>query len=177
MKRRGDCVFPGFPDELSFPPPAALLIGVCAGRSHKGGSPYVPRRHCPPTCRASRGRRHFRHIHPWWCTLTRPLHPQPLLTASFFFSHTGFQLALYVVQTVVGQSFCYVHRSPLMYERPEAFLPERWLGPNAKACDTALSAFSKGPRACFGVNLAYAELHLGIANVFRRFDLGLDDAR
>lgn len=79
--------------------------------------------------------------------------------------------------TVVGQSFCYVHRSPLMYERPEAFLPERWLGPNSKACDAALSAFSKGPRACFGVNLAYAELHLGIANVFRRFDLREDDAR
>jgi len=64
-----------------------------------------------------------------------------------------------------------------MYERPEAFLPERWLGPNSKACDAALSAFSKGPRACFGVNLAYAELHLGIANVFRRFDLREDDAR
>ena len=64
-----------------------------------------------------------------------------------------------------------------MYERPEAFLPERWLGPNSKACDAALSAFSKGPRACFGVNLAYAELHLGIANVFRRFDLRQDEAR
>ena len=82
-----------------------------------------------------------------------------------------------VTQTVVGQSFCYVHRSPLMYERPEAFMPERWLGPNAKACDTALSVFSKGPRSCFGVNLAYAEIHLGIANVFRRFQLRLDEAK
>jgi len=79
--------------------------------------------------------------------------------------------------TVVGQSFCYVHRSPLMYERPEVFLPERWLGPEAKACESALSAFSKGPRSCFGVNLAYAEIHMGIANVFRRFELRLDEAR
>jgi Cytochrome P450 len=81
------------------------------------------------------------------------------------------------LQTVVGQSFCYVHRSPLMYERPEEFLPDRWLGPNAKACEAALSVFSKGPRSCFGVNLAYAEIHIGLANVFRRFDLQLDKAR
>jgi len=79
--------------------------------------------------------------------------------------------------TVVGQSFTYVHRSPLIYERPEEFLPDRWLGPNAKACDAALSVFSKGPRSCFGVNLAYAELHMGLANVFRRFELKLDEAR
>jgi cytochrome P450 len=98
-------------------------------------------------------------------------HPLHSLLDAIFFSHTA------RTQTVVGQSFCYVHRSPLMYERPEAFLPERWLGPDSKACDAALSAFSKGPRACFGVNLAYAELHLGIANVFRRFDLCLDEAR
>ena len=151
---------------------------MCAGRSHKGGSPYVPRRHCSPTCRASRGRRHFRHLHPWWCTF-RPFfapytHPPHCI---FFFPHWFPLSRTPYTQTVVGQSFCYVHRSPLMYERPEAFLPERWLGPNAKACETALSAFSKGPRACFGVNLAYAELHLGIANVFRRFDLRLDEAR
>lgn len=81
------------------------------------------------------------------------------------------------LQTIVGQSFTYVHRSPLIYERPEEFLPDRWLGPNAKACDTALSAFSKGPRSCFGVNLAYAEIHMGLANVFRRFELKLDEAR
>ncbi|KAH9057967.1 cytochrome P450 [Lactarius deliciosus] len=54
--------------------------------------------------------------------------------------------------TVVGQFFVFVHRSPIMYERPEEFLPE---GPEAKACEAALSVFSKGPRSCFGVNLAY----------------------
>lgn len=151
---------------------------VCAGRSHKGGSPYVPRRHRPPTCGTSRGRRHFRHIHPRWCTFRPFFAPctHPAHCVLFFSSHTWF-FRNPRPQTVVGQSFCYVHRSPLMYERPEAFLPERWLGPNSKACDAALSAFSKGPRACFGVNLAYAELHLGIANVFRRFDLRQDEAR
>jgi cytochrome P450 len=56
-------------------------------------------------------------------------------------------------------------------------LPDRWLGPNAKACDAALSVFSKGPRSCFAVNLAYAEIHMGLANVFRRFELKLDETR
>ncbi|KAH9990968.1 putative P450 monooxygenase [Russula compacta] len=79
--------------------------------------------------------------------------------------------------TVVGQSFCYVHRSPLMYDHPEAFMPERWLGPDANTCEAALSAFSKGPRSCFGVNLAYAEIHMGIANIFRRFELQVDETR
>ena len=94
--------------------------------------------------------------------------------------HVGFLLVdgfPYVLQTIVGQSFTYVHRSPLIYERPEEFLPDRWLGPNATACDSALSAFSKGPRSCSGVNLAYAEIHIGLANVFRRFELKLDETR
>lgn len=102
-----------------------------------------------------------------------------LLSFPFVYSHwilivDGF---FCILQTIVGQSFTYVHRSSLIYERPEEFLPDRWLGPNAKACETALSVFSKGPRSCFGVNLAYAELHMGLANVFRRFELKLDEAR
>jgi cytochrome P450 len=79
--------------------------------------------------------------------------------------------------TVVGQSFVFVHRSPIMYKRPEEFLPERWLGPEAKACETALSVFSKGPRSCFGVNLAYIEMYMGLAHLFRMFELQLDESR
>lgn len=36
-----------------------------------------------------------------------------------------------------------------------------------------MTSFSKGTRACLGINLAYAELFLTIAAVFRRFDLEL----
>ncbi|KAH9053202.1 putative P450 monooxygenase [Lactarius vividus] len=79
--------------------------------------------------------------------------------------------------TVVGQSFVFVHRSPIMYERPEEFLPERWLGPEAKACEAALSVFSKGPRSCFGVNLAYIEMYTAVAHLFRRFDPKIDESR
>ncbi|KAH8998100.1 putative P450 monooxygenase [Lactarius akahatsu] len=82
-----------------------------------------------------------------------------------------------IVQTVVGQSFVFVHRSPIMYERPEEFLPERWLGPEAKACEAALSVFSKGPRSCLGVNLAYIEMYTALAHLFRMFDPKLDESR
>ncbi|KAF2435265.1 cytochrome P450 [Tothia fuscella] len=33
-----------------------------------------------------------------------------------------------------------------------------------------ITSFSKGTRGCLGINLAYAELHLGLAGLFRRFD-------
>ena len=36
MKRRGDCVFPGFPDELSFPPPRSLSACVQAAVTKEG---------------------------------------------------------------------------------------------------------------------------------------------
>ncbi|KAH8993149.1 putative P450 monooxygenase [Lactarius akahatsu] len=79
--------------------------------------------------------------------------------------------------TVVAQSFTYVHRSPIVYPDPDAFIPERWLGEDAKTHEASLSAFSKGPRSCIGINLAYCELYLVIASVFRRFDLTLDAER
>ncbi|KAH9029234.1 putative P450 monooxygenase [Lactarius pseudohatsudake] len=78
---------------------------------------------------------------------------------------------------VVAQSFSYVHRSPAVYSDPDAFIPERWLGEDAKTHEASLSAFSKGPRSCIGINLAYCELYLVIASVFRRFDLTLDAER
>ena len=31
--------------------------------------------------------------------------------------------------------------------------------------------FSKGSRACIGMNLAYAEMHLILAHLFRRFEI------
>ncbi|KAF8271918.1 putative P450 monooxygenase [Lactarius quietus] len=79
--------------------------------------------------------------------------------------------------TVVGQSFVFVHRSPIMYKCPEEFLPERWLGPEANACEAALSVFSKGPRSCFGVNLVYLEMYTELAHLFRGFELQLDESR
>jgi len=38
-----------------------------------------------------------------------------------------------------------------------------------------LVPFSKDPRACLGLNLAYAEMCLTLAHVIRRFDMKIED--
>jgi cytochrome P450 len=80
-------------------------------------------------------------------------------------------------QTVVGQCTLCVHRSPSVFSDPDAFIPDRWLGEDAKMLDASMVAFSKGPRNCIGINLAYCELYLVIAAIFRRFDMTLDAKR
>lgn len=37
--------------------------------------------------------------------------------------------------------------------------------------------FSRGPRSCLGINLAWAELYLIIASVFRKFDCDVSGLR
>ncbi|KAI9459866.1 putative P450 monooxygenase [Lactarius psammicola] len=79
--------------------------------------------------------------------------------------------------TVVSQWFLCVLRSPAVFPDPDAFIPNRWLGEDAKTYDASLVSFSKGPRSCIGINLAYCELYFVIANIFRRFDVTLDAKR
>ncbi|KAI9459868.1 putative P450 monooxygenase [Lactarius psammicola] len=78
---------------------------------------------------------------------------------------------------VVGQSLLYVQRSPTAFTDPDVFIPDRWLGEDAKTREASLVPFSKGPRSCIGMNLAYCELYLVIASVFRRFDMTSDAKR
>ncbi|KAI9435538.1 putative P450 monooxygenase [Lactarius indigo] len=79
--------------------------------------------------------------------------------------------------SIVGQSYVHVNFSPAVFPDPDAFIPDRWLGEHAKAHEAALATFSKGPRSCVGINLAYCEIQLVIASVFRRFDVTLDAKR
>ncbi len=88
-----------------------------------------------------------------------------------------FQCVLTELQTIVGESFVYVHRSPAVFSDPDTFIPNRWLGEDSKTLEASLCTFSKGPRNCIGVNLAYCELSFLIANLFRRFDVTLDTER
>ena len=64
-----------------------------------------------------------------------------------------------------------------MFSDPDTFIPDRWLGEDAKILEASMVAFSKGPRSCIGINLAYCELYLVIAGIFRRFDVSLDAKR
>ncbi|KAJ8093191.1 hypothetical protein PM082_020676 [Marasmius tenuissimus] len=76
---------------------------------------------------------------------------------------------------VVSSATYIVHTNPTIFPDPQEFVPERWL--DNRELDKYLVAFSKGPRLCLGVNLAWAELYLIFANVFRRLDFELYDAQ
>jgi len=79
--------------------------------------------------------------------------------------------------TVVSQSPIFVSHSEDIFARPHDFLPERWLQPDSKALDNWLVAFSKGPRSCMGISLAYCEIYLTFAYLFRRFDVREDSSK
>ncbi|KAL0570421.1 hypothetical protein V5O48_011535 [Marasmius crinis-equi] len=95
--------------------------------------------------------------------------------------------------TVVSSASYIVHTDPSVFPDPREFIPERWL--DNRELDKYLVAFSKGPRICLGikyaflpsikaliidrsillVSLAWDELYLLLANVFRRLDFELYD--
>jgi cytochrome P450 len=76
--------------------------------------------------------------------------------------------------TIVGMSSVLVHRSSAVFADADTFRPERWLGKDAQALDQWLVAFSKGPRSCLGVNLAWCELYVAFATMLRCFEMTLD---
>lgn len=66
--------------------------------------------------------------------------------------------------TTVGTSHVFIHMSPDHYSAPDEFKPERWLeDPSQKY----LVAFSRGPRTCIGINLAWCQLYLALATLIR----------
>ncbi|PPQ71154.1 hypothetical protein CVT24_009835 [Panaeolus cyanescens] len=76
--------------------------------------------------------------------------------------------------TIVSMGATVVHRNPDIFPEPEVFNPERWLKADANELDKYLVSFSKGPRSCLGINLAWCELYLIIATIFRKLDLTAD---
>ncbi|KAL4256656.1 cytochrome P450 family protein [Pleurotus pulmonarius] len=75
--------------------------------------------------------------------------------------------------TVVSASHTYVHLDPEIFPDPSEFIPERWLAQSdeTKHLESWLVSFSKGPRMCLGINLAWCELYLIFGNLFRKLDL------
>ena len=64
-----------------------------------------------------------------------------------------------------------VHLDPTVFPEPYEFRPERWI--NASNLDRYLVAFSKGSMQCLGINLAYAELYIVLAKIFRSYGSNL----
>ncbi|KAL0256814.1 hypothetical protein SLS55_007623 [Diplodia seriata] len=58
-----------------------------------------------------------------------------------------------------------VHHDERVFPDSHAFRPERWAAD--PRLDRYLVSFGKGGRACLGINLAYAELYLTLAALFR----------
>ncbi|KAK2767551.1 hypothetical protein FQN54_003709 [Arachnomyces sp. PD_36] len=79
----------------------------------------------------------------------------------------------------VGMSSYFQQTDPRVYPEPFAFRPERWLSNVTQDMTRNFVPFSKGSRNCLGMNLAYAELNLVIAALFRpggpAFDLWQTD--
>jgi len=69
---------------------------------------------------------------------------------------------------------CYTtQRDPGVFPNAEAFLPDRWLGPEATSSDAKVlyMPFSSGARACLGKNLAMMELKLITSTLVKKFDV------
>ena len=70
--------------------------------------------------------------------------------------------------TPVGMSPHDMHENPDIFPEPRKFDPARWMGPEKAERLKYLFNFGRGTRQCVGMNLAYAEIHLALAMVFRR---------
>ena len=76
--------------------------------------------------------------------------------------------------TVVGMSSIFVHNSSEIFKNPETYDPGRWLARDSKMLDLWLVPFSKGPRSCLGINLAWCELYIAFATMLRRFEMRIE---
>ena len=63
-----------------------------------------------------------------------------------------------------------IHHSPELWEQPDEFIPERWLGERRKDIKKgAWRAFEHGPRNCIGQELAMLESKIVLCKVARDF--------
>ncbi|OAG41328.1 hypothetical protein AYO21_04491 [Fonsecaea monophora] len=67
--------------------------------------------------------------------------------------------------TPCSMSSYLIHRDADTFPSPYEFRPERWI--ENPRLDRFLVSFSKGSMQCLGINLAYAELYLVLAKLFR----------
>ncbi|KAJ6444537.1 cytochrome P450 [Purpureocillium lavendulum] len=70
----------------------------------------------------------------------------------------------------VGMSAAITHLDDRLFVNPQEFAPERWLGDAGRRAELerGMLPFSKGSRACLGMNLALCELNLALAAVALR---------
>ena len=69
--------------------------------------------------------------------------------------------------TPVGMTSVLIHQDESIFRDALSFVPERWI--DNPRLDRYLVSFSKGSRQCLGINLAYAEMKICLAAIFRSF--------
>ncbi|RYC62790.1 hypothetical protein CHU98_g3420 [Xylaria longipes] len=76
--------------------------------------------------------------------------------------------------TVVGMDNYDVSHDETIFPNSFEYRPERWLGnprsPDGRQLSRYMVTFGRGTRSCVGLQLAYAELFIGLATLFRRFN-------
>jgi cytochrome P450 len=82
--------------------------------------------------------------------------------------------------TAVGMDSYHIHTNPRIFPEPFIFRPERWLnnpkGPDGRQPLTNyLTSFGAGSRTCIAMHLAYMELFVTLAVIFRRHEFQLFD--
>ncbi|EGU72830.1 hypothetical protein FOXB_16662 [Fusarium oxysporum f. sp. conglutinans Fo5176] len=82
--------------------------------------------------------------------------------------------------TVVGMQNYVHHRDPVLFPKPDMFIPERWLEGhelnqdiNLHDANAALTPYSVGSRNCMGQTLAKTELYLSVPRFVKRLDFSL----
>ncbi|KAI0452902.1 cytochrome protein [Xylaria acuta] len=76
--------------------------------------------------------------------------------------------------TIVSMSIYDVSHDETIFPNSFEYRPERWLGnprsPDGRRLSRYMVVFGRGTRSCVGMQLAYAELFIGLATIFRHFN-------
>lgn len=79
--------------------------------------------------------------------------------------------------TIVGINPWVLNYDPEIFERPESFEPERWLGNDdvgmRRREDILMFNFGAGARSCIGKNISMMEMHKVLPELFRRYIVDL----
>ncbi|KAL8789417.1 MAG: hypothetical protein Q9213_001174 [Squamulea squamosa] len=82
--------------------------------------------------------------------------------------------------TAVSMTTVLIHDNPSLFPEPRTFKPERFI--DNPGLRRYLIPFSRGTRQCAGLNMAYAELYLGIAAIWapgrfewKLYETGIED--
>ncbi|KAI0380236.1 cytochrome P450 [Hypomontagnella monticulosa] len=85
------------------------------------------------------------------------------------------------VGAIVSMDNYTASHDPWAFPDPYEYRPERWEGnpraPDGKPLTSYLVAFGRGTRSCVGIQLAYANLYIGLATFYRRFDCALYETK